>query len=323
MKVARLYGSHVCLDQSGNIGGLGDRNVASRDCRRDCPYRLRRIRDRFYSLTTGWRSQKPLSERTAPLKPMAGRCLSRGYRPPPRSFLPGSSDDDRSSSRLVLAAHVQSNGCAAAVVVPIEVLAWSFVRKPDLEAACVRDAFRAVRDDANVIGQGILIPQPLTACKLSIPWGSERSRATVRRGCEIKRDHGDRPTPRCSPTRQVDDQSRRALDAERERSAALAKELEVMRRELEARAAQLRRISNDAKLQEQAAAGTISALRQSLQEERDKLVVLQKETSAVREAMLADDEEHRRVLRGGAVLGPENRKLRTLIGDRAKKSICR
>ena len=70
---------------------------------------------------------------------------------------------------------------------------------------------------------------------------------------------------------QVNDQSRRALDAERERSAGLANELEVMRREIEARAAQLRRITNDAKLQEQAAGGTISALRQSLQEERDKL----------------------------------------------------
>jgi hypothetical protein len=95
---------------------------------------------------------------------------------------------------------------------------------------------------------------------------------------------------------QTDDQSRRALDAERERSAALANELEVMRRELEARAAQLRRVTNDAKLQEQAAAGTISALRQSLQEERDKMAVRQKETSAVRQAMLADDQEHRRAL---------------------------
>ena len=95
---------------------------------------------------------------------------------------------------------------------------------------------------------------------------------------------------------QVDDQSRRALDAERERSAALANELELMRREVEARAAQLRRVINDAKLQEQAAAGTISAMRQSLQQERDKMAALQKETSAIRQAMLADDEQHRRAL---------------------------
>jgi hypothetical protein len=60
-------------------------------------------------------------------------------------------DDNGRSPRLVLA-HVPSDGCPAAVVVPIEELARPAIRKTNFEAACILDALRAMGDDANCLG---------------------------------------------------------------------------------------------------------------------------------------------------------------------------
>jgi uncharacterized protein YhaN len=117
----------------------------------------------------------------------------------------------------------------------------------------------------------------------------------------------------------TDGQSRRALDAERARSTALENELAAMRREAEARAAQMHQLGDDAK-QQQAAQSTIAELRQSLQQERDKAALLDKEKAArqadAEQARAALDEASAR----NAALTSELAGLRREIEARAAPS---
>ena len=86
-------------------------------------------------------------------------------------------------------------------------------------------------------------------------------------------------------------QHRQALDEERARSAALASEVAMARREIETQAALLRKAGDEAVQLKQAAENAMRELRQSLQQERDRT-----------EAMARDLESARRTIDGRVAL---------------------
>ena len=81
------------------------------------------------------------------------------------------------------------------------------------------------------------------------------------------------------------EQQRRALDEAQARAAALASELAGTRREVETQAAQLKTADRAATQQRQAAERTIAELRQSLQQERDKIGAMARDLAPSRRPM--------------------------------------